>query len=160
MDRARIERPRRLHAEAFNDRFCRVLPLRGGRELPSYLARTGIPLAIATSSGMGTAGRILRSLEIGLAGIPIITRDVVAYDKSYPDLFLAAAEALKVTSRPHALSATAFGTSWPPAAQGHSASGSYPEGTTRTSRSAAALIASNEDPADLLRHIDEVGDRV
>ena len=95
MDRARIERLGRLHAEAFNDRFCRVRPLRGARELLSYLARTGIPLAIATTGRMETARRVLRSLEIGLAGIPIITREMVAYDKPYPDLFLAAAEALK-----------------------------------------------------------------
>ena len=85
-----------LHAEAFNDRFCRVRPLPGARELLSYLTRTGIPLAIATNGHTETTGRVLRSLEIDLAGIPIMTRHVVGYDKPYPDLFLAAAEALKV----------------------------------------------------------------
>src|SRR5215831_14239397 len=83
MDRARIERLGRLHAEAFNDRFCRVRPLRGARELLSYLARTGIPLAIATNGHTETTGRVLRSLEIDVAGIPIMTRHVVGYAKHH-----------------------------------------------------------------------------
>ena len=48
IDQARIERLQRLHARAFNERFSRVQPLPGARELLSYLTRTGIPWAIAT----------------------------------------------------------------------------------------------------------------
>jgi beta-phosphoglucomutase-like phosphatase (HAD superfamily) len=91
IDPARIERLRRLHAEAFSTLSCRVRPLPGARELLGYLTRTGIPWAIATSGRMETAGRVLESLGVDLAGIPVITRDVVERAKPDPDLFLAAA---------------------------------------------------------------------
>jgi len=110
IEEARIERLRRLHAEAFNARYRQVRPLPGARELTRY------PHAKAASRGQSPpaaawkpAGRVLESLEIDLARIPVITRDMVKYAKPDPDLFLAAADALKWTSRPHALSATASG---------------------------------------------------
>src|SRR5499426_1149623 len=46
IEEARIERLRRLHTEAFNQRYCRVRPLPGARELISHLTRTGVPCAI------------------------------------------------------------------------------------------------------------------
>jgi phosphoglycolate phosphatase-like HAD superfamily hydrolase len=96
IDQARIERLRRLHTKAFNARSCRVRPLPGAPELLSYLTRTGISWAIATSGRMETAGPALDSLEVDLAHIPVITRDLVERAKPDPDLFLAAADALEV----------------------------------------------------------------
>src|SRR5262249_39805896 len=84
IDPAPIERLRRLHAEAFNERSCRVRPLPGARELVSYLTQAGIPWAIATSGRKETAGRVLQSLEVDLARIPVITRDMVKHAKPDP----------------------------------------------------------------------------
>src|SRR6266436_5661834 len=159
IDLARIERLRRLHTEAFNERFRRVRPLLGARELISYLTRAGIPWAIATSGRMETAGRVLESLEVDLARIPVITRDMVKYAKPDPDLFLAAAEALKVDIA----TACVVGDSiWDMLAARRAGalgvgllSGGY--GRDELERSGAYRVY--EDPADLLRHIDEVGGR-
>jgi phosphoglycolate phosphatase-like HAD superfamily hydrolase len=73
-----------------------VRPLPGAPELLSYLTRSGISWAIATSGRMETAGPVLDSLEVDLARIPVITRDLVERAKPDPDLFLAAADALEV----------------------------------------------------------------
>jgi len=159
IDPARIERLRRLHAEAFR-RSCRVRPLPGARELLGYLTRTGVPWAIATSGRMETAGPVLESLEVDLAGIPVITRDMVARAKPDPDLFLAAADALKVDIA----AACVVGDSiWDMLAARRAGalgvgllSGGY--GRDELERSSAYRVY--EDPADLLRHIDEVGGRV
>jgi len=134
--------------------------LPGARELLRYLTRTGIPWAIATSGRMKAAGRVVRSLEIDLAGIPVITRDMVAYAKPDPDLFLAAAEALKVDIK----AACVVGDSiWDMLAARRAGalgvellSGGY--GQDELERSGAYRVYG--DPADLRRHIDEVGGRV
>jgi len=160
IDPARIERLRRLHARAFSERCGRIRPLPGARELLDYLARTGIPWAIATSGRMETAGPVLKSLEVDLARIPVITRDMVERAKPDPDLFLAAAEALKVDIA----TACVVGDSiWDMLAARRAGalgvgllSGGY--GRDELERSSAYRVY--EDPADLLRHIDEVGGRV
>jgi phosphoglycolate phosphatase-like HAD superfamily hydrolase len=160
IDPARIERLLRLHAEAFNERCGRIRPLPGARELLGYLTRTGIPWAIATSGRMETAGPVLKSLEVDLARIPVITRDMVERAKPDPDLFLAAAEALKVDI---AISCVVGDSIWDMLAARRAGalgvgllSGGY--GRDELERSSAYRVY--EDPADLLRHIDEVGGRV
>ncbi len=160
IDQARIERLRRLHARAFNARSCRVRPLPGAPELLRYLTRTGITWAIATSGRMETAGPVLDSLEVDLSHIPVITRDLVERAKPDPDLFLAAADALKVDIA----TACVVGDSiWDMLAARRAGalgvgllSGGY--GRDELERSSAYRVY--EDPADLLRHIDEVGGRV
>jgi HAD superfamily hydrolase (TIGR01509 family) len=160
IDQARIERLRRLHAKAFNARSGRVRPLPGAPELLSYLSRAGISWAIATSGRMETAGPALDSLEVDLAHIPVITRDLVERAKPDPDLFLAAADALEVDIA----TACVVGDSiWDMLAARRAGalgvgllSGGY--GRDELERSSAYRVY--EDPADLLRHIDEVGGRV
>src|SRR5260370_33899116 len=63
IEEARIERLRRLHTEAFNERYRRVPPLPGAAQIMNYLARNGIPGAIATSGRMDTAARDVESLS-------------------------------------------------------------------------------------------------
>jgi HAD superfamily hydrolase (TIGR01509 family) len=160
IDQTRIERLRRLHARAFNTRSCRVRPLPGAPELLTYLTRSGISWAIATRGRMETAGPVLDSLEVDLAHIPVITRDLVERAKPDPDLFLAAADALQVDIA----TACVVGDSiWDMLAARRAGalgvgllSGGY--GRDEPQRSSAYRVY--EDPADLLRHIDEVGGRV
>jgi HAD superfamily hydrolase (TIGR01509 family) len=94
IDPGRIERLRRLHAEAYNRRSARIGPLPGARDLLFYLSEAGIPWAVATSGRMETAAPVLNNLGVDRARVPVITRDMVRYAKPDPDLFLAAAEAL------------------------------------------------------------------
>jgi HAD superfamily hydrolase (TIGR01549 family) len=160
IDELRIERLRRLHAEAYNRLSGQVRPLPGARELLSYLTGAGIPWAIATSGRMETAGPVLDTLGFDLGSVPVITRDQVKYAKPDPDLFLAAADALDAPVE----SACVIGDSiWDMLAARRAGalgvgllSGGY--GRDELERSSAYRVY--EDPADLLRHIDEVGGRL
>jgi HAD superfamily hydrolase (TIGR01509 family) len=159
IDEVRIERLRRLHAEAYKRRSSQVRPLPGARELLTYLTNSRIAWAIATSGRMETAGPVLETLGVDPSRVPVITRDKVKYAKPDPDLFLAAAEALQVRVE----SACVVGDSiWDMLAARRAGalgvgllSGGY--GRDELERSSAYRVY--EDPADLLRHIDEVGGR-
>jgi HAD superfamily hydrolase (TIGR01509 family) len=159
IDAARIERLRRLHAEAYRQRAAKVRPLPGARELLDYLTQSGIPWAIATSGRMETAGPVIATLGVDPQQVPVVTRDMVKYAKPDPDLFLAAADALGTPIE----SACVIGDSiWDMLAARRAGalgvgllSGGY--GRDELERSSAYRVY--EDPADLLKHIDEVGGR-
>ena len=159
IEEARIERLRRLHAESYKRRAGQVRPLPGARELLAYLTHSRIAWAIATSGRMETAGPVLETLGVDPSRVPVITRDKVKYAKPDPDLFLAAAAALKVPIE----NACVVGDSiWDMLAARRAGalgvgllSGGY--GRDELERSSAYRVY--EDPADLLKHIDEVGGR-
>jgi HAD superfamily hydrolase (TIGR01509 family) len=159
IEEARIERLRRLHAESYKRRSGQVRPLPGARELLAYLTHSRIAWAIATSGRMETAGPVLETLGVDPSRVPVITRDKVKYAKPDPDLFLAAAAALKIPIE----NACVVGDSiWDMLAARRAGalgvgllSGGY--GRDELERSSAYRVY--EDPADLLKHIDEVGGR-
>lgn len=155
----RIERLRQLHASAYRRRADQVRPLPGARELLAYLTEAGLPWAIATSGRMETAGPVLETLGVDREKVPIITRDMVKHAKPDPDLFLAAADAL---SQPIANACVVGDSVWDMLAARRAGalgvglmSGGY--GEEELVRASAYRVY--EDPADLLRHIDEVGGR-
>jgi HAD superfamily hydrolase (TIGR01549 family) len=157
----RLARLREWHAEAFNRQHTQgsVRPLPGARELLAYLTAQDIPWAIATSGRMQTAARNLEALGVDPSKIPVVTRDQVRHAKPDPDLFLAAAARLGVDIH-HSL---VIGDSvWDMlAAQRARAlgvgllSGGY--GLAELQQSGAFRVY--DDPADLLRNIDEVAAR-
>ncbi len=150
---------RRTHAAAFARLVGAVRPLPGARELLTYLTKAKVPWAIATSGWLDSARPMLELLGVP-AGVPVITRDQVEHAKPDPDLFLAAAARLGApidscivvgdsvwdllaARRARALSVGLL-------------SGGY--GQDELERAGAYRVY--EDPADLLRHLDEVGVRV
>ena len=151
-------RLRRLHSEAYARLTHQVRPLPGARELLAYLTSVGVPWAIATSGRMEVARPTLEALGVG-PDVPVVTRDQVAFAKPDPDLFLAAAERLGVPIT----DAVVVGDSvWDLlAAQRARAlsigllSGGY--GQDELERAGAYRVY--QDPADLLKHLDEVGVR-
>jgi HAD superfamily hydrolase (TIGR01549 family) len=155
----RIQRLQRLHAEAYNRTSRNIRPLPGARELLSTLTDAGIPWAIATSGRMETAGPVLETLGIDVNRTPIVTRDQVRFAKPDPDLFLAAAERLNVGVE----AASVVGDSvWDMLAARRARSlgigllsGGY--GMEELERAGAYRVY--DDPADLLKHLDEVGGR-
>jgi HAD superfamily hydrolase (TIGR01549 family) len=159
LEAERIERLRHLHAAAFRRSAGHIRPLPGARELLDYLTDAGIPWGIATSGRMESAEPVLGTLGIDLGRVPVITRDQVRHAKPDPDLFVAVAERLGVPIE----AANVVGDSvWDLlAAQRARAlgigllSGGY--GEEELERAGAYRVY--EDPADLLRHIDEVGGR-
>ncbi|HEX6841079.1 MAG TPA: HAD family hydrolase [Stellaceae bacterium] len=159
LDAARIDRLRRLHAAAYNQRSAAIRPLPGARELLAYLSAANIPWAIATSGRMETARPVLETLGVDFARVPIVTRDQVKYAKPDPDLFLAAAQRLGCSIE----TASVVGDSvWDMLASRRARalgigllSGGY--GSEELERAGAYRVY--DDPADLLKHIDEVAAR-
>jgi len=149
----------RLHAEAYARQVKQVRPLPGARELLSYLSQVGVPWAIATSGRIESARPTLEVLGVS-PEVPVITRDQVPHAKPDPDLFLAAAERLGVEIS----AAVVVGDSvWDLLAARRARavgvgllSGGY--GQDELERAGAYRVY--QDPADLLRHLDEVGVRV
>jgi HAD superfamily hydrolase (TIGR01509 family) len=158
LDEARLERLRKLHAEAYLRRIDQVRPLPGARELLARLTELGCAWAIATSGRIESAGPALATLGVP-DGVPIVTRDLVEHAKPDPDLFLEAARRLGVDAE-HA--AVVGDSVWDLLAARRARmlgigllSGGY--GTAELERAGAYRVY--EDPADLLRHLDEVGVR-
>jgi HAD superfamily hydrolase (TIGR01509 family) len=154
-DSARLQE---LHAQAYRRRAAQVRPLPGARELLAYLTERGVPWAIATSGQQAGAASALQLLEVP-PEVPVITRDQVARAKPDPDLFLAAAQRLGVEME----DAVVVGDSvWDLLAARRAKalgvgllSGGY--GEDELNRAGAYRVY--QDPADLLRHLDEVGVR-
>jgi HAD superfamily hydrolase (TIGR01549 family) len=155
----RIQRLQRLHADAYIRASRHIRPLSGARELLATLTDIGIPWAIATSGRMESAGPVLERLGVDLSCTAVVTRDDVKYAKPDPDLFLTAAERLHVDVE----FAFVVGDSvWDMLAACRARSlgigvlsGGY--GMEELERAGAYRVF--EDPADLLRHLDEVGGR-
>jgi HAD superfamily hydrolase (TIGR01509 family) len=155
----RVERLRLAHAAAYQRLAGGIRPLPGARELLNYLTDAGIAWAIATSGRMETAAVNLAALGVDPERTPVVTRDQVRYAKPDPDLFLAAAARL---GAPIGTAFVVGDSIWDMlAAQRCRAlgvgllSGGY--GLDELQQSGAFRVY--EDPADLLRHIDEVGGR-
>lgn len=151
-------RLQQAHGEAFKRYASQVRPLPGAEELLSYLTSANVPWAIATSGHYESASLSLRLLGIS-SDVPIITRDLVRHAKPDPDLFLAAAEKLRV---PISDSVVVGDSIWDLLAARRARalgvgllSGGY--GREELERSGAYRVYN--DPADLLRHLDEVGVR-
>jgi len=149
----------RLHAAAYLRQIDEVRPLPGARELLGALARAGVPFAIASSGRLENAGPALVLLGVD-AGIPVITRDRVERAKPDPDLFLAAAGELGIPIT----SCWVVGDSvWDLLAAQRARAlgiGVLSGGYGRDELERAGAYRVYDDPADLLRHLDEIGIRL
>jgi HAD superfamily hydrolase (TIGR01549 family) len=153
------ERLQQLHAEAYSKVVSQVRPLPGATKLLNSLTQFGVPWAIATSGRTDFARKTIQVLELS-GEFPIITRDQVKHAKPDPDLFIAAAERLKIDIH----NSIVVGDSvWDLlAAQRARAlgvgllSGGYGEDELEK----AGAYRVYQDPHDLLLHIDEVGVRI
>jgi HAD superfamily hydrolase (TIGR01549 family) len=154
-----VARLQRLHEEAYRRLAAQVRPLPGARELLTYLSDAEVPWAIATSGRIESARSALDMLGVG-PGVVVITRDQVLRAKPDPDLFIAAADRLgtdignsvvvgdSVWDMLAARRARALGVGL--------LSGGY--GQDELERAGAYRVY--QDPADLKRHLDELGVRV
>jgi HAD superfamily hydrolase (TIGR01549 family) len=146
------------HAAAYARWVTQVRPLPGARELLAYLSQVGVPWAIATSGRLESARPTLDLLGVS-PEVPVITRDQVPHAKPDPDLFLAAADRLRV---PISAAVVVGDSVWDLLAARRARalgvgllSGGY--GQDELERAGAYRVY--QDPADLLRHLDEVGVR-
>jgi HAD superfamily hydrolase (TIGR01509 family) len=154
-DAARL---RALHAETYGAMVDQVRPLPGAVELLRALTDAAVPWAIATSGYAESSAPVIALLDVP-DDVPIVTRDQVQHAKPDPDLFLAAAERLSVDI---ADSVVVGDSVWDLLAARRARalgigllSGGY--GQDELERAGAYRVY--QDPADLLRHLDEVGVR-
>src|SRR5262245_11450366 len=148
----------RLHAEAYARLTEQIRPLPGARELLAYLTETKTPWAIATSARIESARPTLERLGVP-KNVPIITRDQVEFAKPDPDLFLAAADRLGV---PIHESVVVGDSVWDLLAARRARAlgvGLLSGGYGEEELASAGAYRVYQDPADLLRHLDEVGVR-
>jgi HAD superfamily hydrolase (TIGR01509 family) len=158
LDDAVLQELQARHAAAYRQLAGDVRPLPGTMELLAHLTEIGCPWAIATSGRMETAGPVLERLRVP-RHIPIVTRDLVRHAKPDPDLFLAAIEKLALP----AADAYVVGDSvWDMLAARRAGmlgvgllSGGY--GTDELERAGAYRVY--DDPAMMMRHLDELGIR-
>src|SRR5437773_3941197 len=153
-----MTRMQQVHRDTYAREVAEVRPLPGARELLAYLSQAGVPWAIATSGRIESARPTLELLAVP-AGVPIVTRDQVGHAKPDPDLFLAAAERLGVAIGDSVVVGDSV---WDLLAARRARalavgllSGGY--GEEELERAGAYRVY--QDPADLLRHVDEVGVR-
>ncbi len=153
-----VKRIQRVHAEAYARLVSQVRPLPGARELLTHLTKVAVPWAIATSGRLESARPNIAMLDVP-ASVPVITRDQVEHAKPDPDLFLAAAERLGVQIGDSVVVGDSV---WDLLAARRARalavgllSGGY--GEEELERAGAYRVY--QDPADLLRHVDEVGVR-
>jgi len=160
IDPHRIDRLRRQHAESYNRRAAGIRPLPGAHELLAYLTNAAIPWAIATSGRMETARPVLDTLGVDPSRVPVITRDQVKYAKPDPDLFLTAAERLGVGIE---IASIVGDSVWDMLASRRARAlgiGLLSGGYGREELERAGAYRVYEDPAELLKYIDEVGGRI
>lgn len=158
LDEPFLQEVQARHAAAYRQLAGDVRPLPGTLELLAHLTEIGCPWAIATSGRMETAGPVLERLRVP-RHIPIVTRDLVRHAKPDPDLFLAAVEKLALP----AADAYVVGDSvWDMLAARRAGmlgvgllSGGY--GTDELERAGAYRVY--DDPAMMMRHLDELGIR-
>jgi HAD superfamily hydrolase (TIGR01509 family) len=158
VSREQVEHMQAQHMQAFLRQAGQVRPLPGARELLKRLSEQGVPWAIATSGRRDAAQPALDMLGVAPDTV-VITRDMVRHAKPDPDLFLAAASGLEVDIE----SSIVVGDSvWDLLAARRARalgvgvlSGGY--GEDELHRAGAYRVYA--DPADLLRHLDELGVR-
>lgn len=147
-----------LHREAYARLRHQVHPLPGAKELLKYLTSAGVRWAIATSARLESARPTLDALEVP-DDVPIITRDQVAHAKPDPDLFLAAAQRLGADIHDSVVVGDSV---WDLLAARRARAlgvGLLSGGYGLSELESAGAYRVYQDPADMLKHLDEIGVR-
>ena len=154
-----ISRLQQLHTQAFLRQVAKVRPLPGSRELLATLSKLSVPWAIATSGTREGTRRSLELLEVA-PDVPVITRDQVSHGKPDPDLFLRAAERLSVAITGCVVVGDSVWDLLAARRAGALGVGLLSGGYGEDELARAGAYRVYQDPADLLRNLDEVGVRV
>ena len=159
VSRKGAERIQRVHAEAYAKQAPSLRVLPGAQELLDTLADHRVPHAIATSGRMHSARHALKLLKLH-QNVPVITRDDIRFAKPDPDLFVAAGKQLKVSMSRCVIVGDSV---WDLLAARRAFAlsvGLLSGGYGREELERAGAYRVYQDPADLLRHLDEVGVRL
>ena len=159
VDAATIERLRSGHAEEYLRLGSEVAPLPGARELLHALESLGLPWAIATSGRMVTARPNLHALGVDPGSAIVVTRDQVSYAKPDPDLFIEAARRLGTVTQGSYVIGDSIWDMLAAARCGALGIGLLSGGYGRDELERSGALRVYDDPADMLRHLDEIAPR-
>ncbi len=155
---AQAERLQKRHGAGMDRLLEQVHPLPGARELLHKLSAMRVPWAIATSGREATARKLIALLDVPRR-TPVITRDQVPFAKPNPDLFLAAARALKAEIGDCFVVGDSIWDILAARRAGALGVGLLSGGYGKDELAEAGTYRVYEDPADLLTHLDELGVR-
>jgi HAD superfamily hydrolase (TIGR01509 family) len=158
LDAEQARRLQERHEDAFAKYSHGVRPLPGARTLLLRLRELGVPWAIATSGRRRRARAGVDLLDVA-GDEPLVTHDEVQHAKPDPDLFLAAADALRVAIGDSIVVGDSI---WDLLAARRARAlgvGLLSGGYGREELERAGAFRVYDDPADLLAHIDEIGVR-
>jgi len=153
------EHIQRVHREAYAKQAFSLRVMPGTHELLDTLAAQRVPHAIATSGRRESAEHALKLLGLR-DDVPVVTRDDVRFAKPDPDLFLEAGARLKM---PMSRCVIVGDSVWDMLAARRAFAlsvGLLSGGYGREELERAGAYRVYQDPADLLRHLDEVGIRL
>jgi HAD superfamily hydrolase (TIGR01549 family) len=131
-------------------------PLPGANELLEYLTNRNIRWAIATTGGKQQAKRLLKNLKIS-SKVPVVTGDDVANAKPSPDVFVMAADCLRV---PIGDCIVVGDSIWDVLAAGRKRAlpvGLLCGGYSQEELERAGAFRVYADPDDMLMHIEDLG---
>jgi len=133
-----------------------VQPLRGANDLLKHLYRSKVRIAIATTGNRKQTSLLLKKIQVP-KGMPVLTGDDAEKAKPSPDIFMAAAQSLKVQLNDCIVVGDSI---WDLLAAGRKGalgvgmlSGGY--GEEELHRAGAFRIYS--DPEDMLLHMEQLG---
>jgi HAD superfamily hydrolase (TIGR01549 family) len=155
---AQIDEVQQRHREAFDRLSGDIRPLPGAADLLAYLTDAGVPWAIATSGRRENAEPALAQLDVP-AAVPVVSREQVNHAKPDPDLFQAAARALDVAMGDAFIVGDSVWDLLAARRAGGLGIGLLSGGLAAEELQRACPYRIFDDPADLLRHIDQVGIR-
>jgi HAD superfamily hydrolase (TIGR01549 family) len=158
LDAERAEWLQQRHAAHYRTALPTVRELPGARALLATLTEQGVPWAIATSGRAVTARPALEMLGLP-ESTPMVTRDLVAWAKPDPDLFLAAADLLGVDPVQTMIVGDSTWDMLAARRAGGLGVGLLTGGYGREELERASAFRVYDDPADLLAHKDELGVR-
>jgi HAD superfamily hydrolase (TIGR01509 family) len=148
-----------LHTEYYLKHVSEIRPLPGAKELLKLLTKIDVPWTIATSSSLERAQHALKLLKVS-SKIPVVTRDDVAHGKPDPDLFLMAAKRLGVDIHHDIVVGDSVWDLLAARRAGALGVGVLSGGYGEDELVKAGAYRVYQDPADLLRHLDELGVRM
>ena len=153
-----VERIQKLKKKNFAARLPQVQVLPGARELLKRLSQLGIPWAIATSGATEEAAPLLRLLKLPAHSL-VVTGDEVKEAKPEPDIFMLAAERLRIAINDSIIVGDSV---WDLLAARRAKTlgvGFLCGGYGQAELEGAGAYRVYKDPADLLQHLGELGIR-
>lgn len=154
-----LQRLRERHDAAYHRLAVDIAPLPGAVDLLQSLSESQIPWAIATSGRIATAGINLEAIGVDLKRDIVVTRDQVRFAKPDPDLFIEASRRLEVPIEHAIVVGDSVWDMLAAARCGALGIGLLSGGYGRDELERARALRVYDNPAHLLRHLDEVSSR-